>query len=100
MRFNLYKTSDFTPKKKPIDDPRVKEVGHVYDIEDYPNKDRIWCKIYTIDINTIDELLEFIDKYGRVIIAESIKDMGYYDYLEPQPYTEKYFIEIYDDWRE
>ena len=100
MIFNLKRTSCSAPTKKPINDTRVKEVRAVYDILDYPNKDKIWCKVYTIEINTLEELLEFVERYGRIIIAESLKDHGYYDYLDPHPYSEKFFIEIYDDRRE
>ncbi|MBO7732502.1 MAG: hypothetical protein J6S67_08110 [Methanobrevibacter sp.] len=101
MKFNIERTSStLYNHKKPINDVRVKEVGAVYDILDYPNKDKIWSKIYTIEINSLEELVELVNTYGKIIIGENLKERGQYDYLDPQPYTEKYFLEIYDDWRE
>jgi len=47
-------------------------------------KDDVWV----IEINSLDELLQFIRKYGQVVISEC-------------PYKEyPYEIEIYDTWRE
>lgn len=44
--------------------------------------------IWVVEINSLKDLLRFIDKYGQVVIQES-------DYKE-YPYE----IEIYDTWRE
>lgn len=47
-------------------------------------------KYYTIELNSMDELTQFIDKYGEVVISafNGIKE------------NVKYKIEIYDSWRE
>ena len=101
MKFNIERTSCMTAARKPpIDDKRVKESGVFYDILDYPDKDKIQGKIYTIELNTIDELLELVEKYGKIIVCESVKEHMHYDYFDPQPYNEKFCLEIYDDWRE
>ena len=44
--------------------------------------------VWVIEINSLDELLQFVQKYGRVVIQDS----QYKEY----PYE----IEIYDTWRE
>lgn len=44
-------------------------------------------KTYTVEINSLEDLIEFIDKYGDIIISKP--------YNKSRPYV----IEIYDAWR-
>ena len=46
-------------------------------------------RIYIININTLEELIAFSEKYGQIILAEEDSYKGY-----------KYSLEIYDGWRE
>ncbi len=46
-------------------------------------------KIYVINIDTLEGLVAFCEKYGEVILAEVDGYKGY-----------KYSLEIYDGWRE
>ncbi len=53
---------------------------HIYrEFEDY---------VWAIDIDTLEDLLKFKEKYGDLVITTSIKN----EYINE--------IEIYDDWRE
>lgn len=49
--------------------------------------DDMTINVWFIEINTIEELTNFVDKYGDIVIADS--NLG--EYKE---------IEIYDTWRE
>lgn len=56
-----------------------------------PNRNKGWeDAVYGIEINTLEELLEFRDKYDDIIIRETYNDKSYSE-LE---------IEIYDYYRE
>lgn len=56
------------------------EHGHI-------KRDFDW-DVWTIELNTLEELLQFRKDYGRIVI-------------EPHPFNPGYLrLEIYDDWRE
>lgn len=50
-------------------------------------RDRGMQDVWSIEINSIDELIEFVNKYERIVIQDDFSS----DYK---------LIEIYDDWRE
>lgn len=65
------------------------------DIED--EWDEVYERVYTIDINSVDDLYAFSEKYGSIVIKES-DDIGLHrDALKILP---SYTIEIYDQYRE
>uniref|UniRef100_A0A6M3LQG2 Uncharacterized protein n=1 Tax=viral metagenome TaxID=1070528 RepID=A0A6M3LQG2_9ZZZZ len=45
--------------------------------------------IYIVNIDTLEEMISFFEKYGRIILGEEDNYKGY-----------KYSLEIYDGWRE
>lgn len=47
--------------------------------------------LFTIEISTLEELIDFIGKYGKIVIERNLCD----DIMK-----EKYHIEIQDEWRE
>ena len=53
----------------------------------YITRDNGMMDVWSIEINSLEELIEFVDKYGEIVIYDS---MG-------NSHKE---IEIYDDWRE
>jgi len=52
------------------------------------------CTDYVVEINTLDDLLGFIEKNGRIVIG------GVGGKSNPAMDGVDYEIEIYDDWRE
>ena len=92
IRFRVERTSAFDDSEKPCDGAvrssfpywtnRVcPEDGHVYrQVEDRDG--------WAIYINSLEELLKFHDRYGKIIIRKDWYDDG------------GLLIEIYDDWRE
>jgi predicted RNA-binding protein associated with RNAse of E/G family len=74
MRFKISRTSGWD------NDPPCKEAYTLP--EEYNPKDH-YHKWY-IDINSLDELIKFVDKYGDIVVS-----------TENDPY-----IEIYDTYRE
>lgn len=69
MRFEVYRTSDYWSSTKPCEE--AFEAG----------KNEWNETMFCVEINTIEELMSFIDKYGAVVLK-------------------KESIEIYDDYRE
>ena len=74
MEFEIKRTSVFCDNKKPC-----KESKKIYTKNDHI------C--YKIEINTLEELIKFSNKYGKLVFASKAG--------EGLPY-----IEIYDDYRE
>lgn len=60
---------------------RVNEKGYI-------TRDNGMIDVWSVEFNTIEELIEFCNKYGSVVIE---------DYMWNKAYKE---IEIYDDYRE
>lgn len=76
MKFAVSRTSDFNSGAKPCDNATV------------------LCKnaweepLWQIEINSLDELCEFINKNGAIVLSPQHSSNGLYE------------IEIYDDYRE
>lgn len=82
MRFKIERTSLYTNK------PPCEEAYTLPDEDEYlPGFSK-----YYVDINTIEELLAFTDKYGRVVIDSQPSQV-----MKSQPNPT---IEIYDTYRE
>jgi hypothetical protein len=56
-------------------------------------EDRDGCQFRFIDVESLEELLQFVQSYGRVVIHPS----GEHYSLDERPYV---MIEIYNDYRE
>ena len=74
MRFKITRTSGW------YNNPPCKEAYTLP--EEYDP--RAWYQTWYIDINSLDELIKFVDKYGEIVVS-----------TENDPY-----IEIYDTYRE
>ena len=79
MKFNIERTSDAFGDTKPI--PYA-----VCESEGYNEFNGLYERIYTIEINTLEELMKLIEKEGQIVISPNSKGLP--------------TIEIYDDWRE
>lgn len=90
MKFKITRSSFHGGDEKPCDESfLLKE-------EEYESRDKdgnVWreftIKTWAIEIDTLDELMNLIDKYDDIIVRK-INDAG-----EEEP-----TIEIYDDYRE
>lgn len=94
MKFIVVRTSTsfFGKDKKPIPEA-VKESLEMIDLFNFEDdEDETHKDFWTIEINTLDELLSLFDNYGKIIIREA---NDYND--EPVGFN---VIEIYDDYRE
>lgn len=60
---------------------RVNEHGYI-------TRDREMMDVWSVEFNTLDELVEFCNKYGDVVIEDCMWNKAYKE------------IEIYDDYRE
>lgn len=69
MKFEVTRTSTWFEEDIRCEEARQEEFGWV------------------VEINTLEEIIEFIKKYGRIVLDADKKD-------------ELPKIEIYDDWRE
>ena len=56
MKFNIYRTSDMFPEFPPCQEAVLKEKGE-------------WSNDYEIEINTLEELMGLISKYGSVVLS-------------------------------
>ena len=56
-------------------------------VEHHITTDGTEILVHTIEINTLEELLKLVDKYGQIIVGNQSQ---WYDYT----------LEIYDDYRE
>lgn len=72
MEFKITRTSLWLEDEKPCEEAYKKEL----------NSGVIWC----VKINSLEELLEFQDKYDEIILSTGFR--------------KKRVIEIYDDYRE
>lgn len=81
MKFIISRASDF------IESEDVKPCKESIKI---PGKKDIFERNWLIEINSIQELINFIDTYGRIIIDKEKKI----------PFEIPYEIIIYDDWVE
>lgn len=116
MEFIITRSSDFLSKKQPIDGSYQKEITRV-DVRsisdpsefDYPRLREEWYKagtnhrvingkiardlgiekVWVVNINTLEELMNFKDECGEDIIITA----SYIDHTTPE-------IEIYDSYRE
>lgn len=61
--------------------------NHRVNKKGYITRDNGMRDVWSIEINSIEELIEFVDKHGEIVIQDAFCS----DYKE---------IEIYDDWRE
>lgn len=77
MKFEITRTSTWFEE-----DIRCEEARQ----EDYVKNNHL-CKRWVVEINTLEEIIEFIKKYGRIVLDADER------YELPK-------IEIYDDWRE
>lgn len=59
---------------------RLNKDGHI-------TRDKGIQDVWSIEINSIEELIEFVNKYGEIVVQDAFCS----EYKE---------IEIYDDWRE
>lgn len=82
MKFIVLRTSTFPYEVQPCEDCKLEEVQYTV------------CRMtkvqpeYTVDLNSLDELMAFIDKYGNRVV------------IEFDDRCNMYIIEIYDDYRE
>ena len=79
MKFEIYRTSDRCRENPPCEDAKLVRAGSV--VQD---------AVYEIEIDTLEQLLELVNKEGDVIIMNSDKSKTGYEYE----------IEIYDGYRE
>ena len=56
MKFNIYRTSDLFPEFPPCQEAVLKKKGE-------------WSNDYEIEINTLEELMGLISKYGSVVVS-------------------------------
>lgn len=77
MKFVIYRTSEIVP---PCEEAKKETMKLLVDGDEE--------EIYTIEVNTLEELLNICKKYGDVIVNEN-----YWDTKFP-------YIEIYDYYRE
>lgn len=56
MKFNIYRTSDMFPEFPPCQEAVLKKKGE-------------WSNDYEIEINTLEELMGLISKYGSVVLS-------------------------------
>lgn len=116
MKFAIFRTGGFSYHKKPckearkeafvrvdertVDDPRKIPVyidsdggwyndGRNHRVENGHIKRDFDDEHFVIEINSLDELMEFVKKYGRIVVNPK----AWTDDTLPQ-------IEIYDDYRE
>jgi hypothetical protein len=87
MRFNL-DTSGYGYREEK-DKNRLEKLGFKFEKEEKPVLS--WYKrgnqVLHIDINSLEELLRFIEEHGSIVI-------------QPPEVTDEWYIEIYDDYRE
>jgi hypothetical protein len=70
--------------EKPCDEAVLRETSELTD-GGFPRP----CKVWVIQIDSLDELITFRDKYGELILDH-----------DPSFHQIPDSIEIYDDWRE
>lgn len=81
MKFAVRRTSDLLSEKPPCEEAVLVE---------RENDCFRWIRsIYEVELNTLDELIEFTKKHEGAVVL--ITDDGDRD---------KYYLEIYDDYRE
>lgn len=90
MKFNINRTSEFDednmiPEVHPV---TVKRMA-IHNGEEFETKE------YEVEVNTLEDLLALVDKYGAIIVDTTALRQGnvvgeYNDYE----------LEIYDTWRE
>jgi hypothetical protein len=89
MRFSL------TSCKSSYDEDEVKKMKVLgFKFKEEENvRGLFWKEDYCpiIEIDNIEDLIEFIEKWGAVVIGKATKYLNQF---------EKYVIEIYDDYRE
>lgn len=76
MKFIVFRTSNIGGRLQPCEEAILRK-------EFAPN-DKIW----EVEFNSLQELIDFCDKYNGVVIERHYR------------YTEEFVIEIYDTWRE
>ena len=83
MKFIVTRTSDWNDKRCPCKEATREIVNNDRTGEDYRERN-----VWTIELNTLEELISFTNKYGRIVVEE---------YWLNSKYKE---IEIYDGYRE
>ena len=78
MTFHIYRASYLPSDKKPCEEAEEILIG---------SKSGLAVRVYRLEINSLDELMDFINKYGDIVIykgssSESPKIVIYDDYLE------------------
>jgi hypothetical protein len=83
MKFVVTRTSDWNDNKVPCAKAKREIITNNKSGEDYRERN-----VWTIELNTLEELINFTNKYGRIVIEE---------YWLNDKFKE---IEIYDGYRE
>jgi len=84
MKFEVSRTSIVNEDLKPCDEAKKE-----YFICKRSGSDRLHS-LWVVEINSIDDLVDFYEKYGQIIISKSFYECD----------DVKYEIEIYDEARE
>ena len=94
MKFKVCRTSDcLCDKGKPCEEAKYEKV----ECRSLYNGDKRLIDYYVVEINSLEELIDFVKKYGCIILDESNDPKYFEDFSKPIPLYE---IEIYDDYRE
>lgn len=78
MTFHIYRASNLPSDKRPCEEAEEIRIGSISGLA---------VRVYRLEINNLDELMDFINKYGDIVIykgssSESPKIVIYDDYLE------------------
>lgn len=95
MKFIVEKTSMSSRDDYSRPCEEAKEKITVYNSLSRENQD-----IWLIDINSLDELMTFVNKYEKVVIGKDYITICYYCDFDEKLIENLPVIEIYDDYRE
>ena len=94
MKFQVFRTSDYCyDEGKPCEEAKFEKV----ECRSVMDNGKRLIAFYTVEINTLEELLDFIKKYGRITLDKSYDKKYYKDFKNPTP---GYEIEICDCYEE
>lgn len=118
MKFIVSRTSDYRANIKPCEEAKMESIvmvetrnfksilefdatfgdregkwlsigeNHRFDKNGYIARDNGLIDVWTIEVNSLEELMDFVGKYGNVVVQKCYKNDRWYE------------IEIYDDYRE
>ena len=92
MKFRIRRTSDWSSNKSPH--PKAEKLKSATSRLYFETVSHTVARnIYTIEINSLDELLKLVAEEGEIIISEE-------NILENELAPYHFEIEIYDDYRE